>query len=294
MTSLDYRRATQAEVSGRLAPAVVGVVFFLGFIYFEGWPKSLQDAFLRIGFACLPAIVLAIFADRVPRLSRLLLFGLNFVTVLVCVVPTLIAKVQPGGWTWGEFSLYAGAVGVGVGGIATLTQMLQQRDGTVLTVLVTIGMTLATAALLLFAGTARIAMFTLPLAAGIVAILIVGAFNHPLRTSRGIYTIVMAILAAQLASGHLWAPDDGVPLWAGAAVIGSPLYAWIVRVPFIARRRPWQRIVIGLIVAALPATCATIVTGVEYRRQSMNSINSSDPASDIGPGSYGSWKPGGN
>lgn len=290
MTSLDFRRATQGEVSGRLAPAIVGIVFFLGYIGFEGWPRNVQDAFLRIGLSCLPAIVLAIIADRVPRLSRLLLFAVNFAAVLVCVVPTLIAKVQPGGWTWTQFALIASAVGICVGGIATLTQMLQQRDGTVLTLLVMIGMTLATAALLQFAGTMRLALFTLPLAIGIIAVWIVGAFHHPLRTSRGIYTLVLAILSAQVASGHLWAEGDGVPLWVGAAVLGSPLYTWFVRVPWIARRRPWQRVVVGLLLTALPATAACAVMGYDYT-QSWSTSSSSPGDSSVAPSSYDSFRP---
>lgn len=290
MTSLDFRRATQGEVSGRLAPALVGVVFFLGYIAFEGWPRNVQDAFLRIGLSCLPAIVLAIIADRVPKLSRLLLFAVNFAAVLVCAVPTLIAMVQPTLRTWQQFALVAGTVGVGVGGIATLTQMLRQRDGTVLTLLVMIGMTFATAALLQFAGSTRLALVTLPLALGIVAVWIVGAFHHPLRTSRGIYTIVLAILCAQLASGHLWAEGEGVPLWAGAAVLGSPLYTWFVRVPWIARRRPWQRVIIGLLLTAVPAATACAVMGYDYRTSWSSSIT---PTTDsaISPSSYDSFKP---
>ena len=289
MTSLDFRRATQTEVSGRLAPALVGIIFFLGYLYFKGMP-TITDAHARIGLSCLPVILLAIVADRVPKLSRLLLFAVNFIAVLVCVVPTLIAKVQPSGWTWQEFSLNAAAAGIGVGAIATLTQMLQQRDGTILTLLVAIGMTLATSALLLFSNIASMPQYTLTLVAGIIAVLIVGAFHHPLRTSRGIYTLVMAILAAQLASGHLWGTGDGLPLWAAAAVVGSPLYAWVVRVPFIARRRPWQRIIIGLLVAAIPSAIACIVMGNDYAIGT-SSNSTPDADSTITPENYDNFKP---
>lgn len=285
MTSLDYRRATQTEVSGRLAPAVVGVVFFLGYLYFVGRP-TISDAFARVGISCLPAIVLAILADRVPRLSRLLLFVVNLAAILVCIIPNLIAKVQPGGWTWGMFAAVTAIVGIVVATITTLTQMLQQRDGTSLTLLVSIGMTLATAGLLLFSGIASMAQYTLTLVVGIVAVMIVGIFHHPLRNSRGVYTIVMAILATQLASGYLW--GDGMALWAGAAVLGSPLYAWIVRVPFIARLRPWQRVVIGLFIAAIPAAAACAMMGTDYAA-SWNRSSSSDRDSSVTPDSYGSF-----
>ncbi len=264
MTSLDYRRATQGEVSGRLAPAVVGLVFFIGFIVIKrGWP-DLALAEERIAIACLPAIVLSIFADRVPRLSRLLLFAMNVVVAVLCVTPTLLGKTRNGSWDYAQLTWVALTIGIAIGTVATLTQMLQQRDGTSLTALVCIGMTLAASALLLFAGINSMMQTTLTLIAGIVAVLIAGAFHHPLRNSRGIYTFVLGVLAAQLASGHLWGEGDGIPIWAGAAVIGSPLYAWIVRVPFIARRRPWQRVVIGILVAAIPAASACAVSGFDY------------------------------
>lgn len=289
MTSLDYRRATQTEVSGRLAPALVGVIFFLGYLFFVGRP-SVTDAFSRIGLSCLPAIVLAIMADRVPRLSRLLLFAVNLAAVLVCVAPNLIAKVQPGGWTWGQFVGISLVVGGIVATITTLTQMLQQRDGTSLTHLVMIGMTFATSALLLFAGIASIPQYTLTIVLGLVAVMIVGALHHPLRNSRGISTLVMAILATQLASGHLWGAGDGMPIWAGAAVIASPLYAWIVRVPIIARRRPWQRVIVGLIVAALPAAAVCAMTGNEYA-QGWSHSRASATDSSVSPENYDTWKP---
>jgi hypothetical protein len=289
MTSLDYRRATQTEVSGRLAPALVGVTFFLGYLFFVGKP-NVVDAFARIGISCLPAIVLAILADRVPRMSRILLFAVNLAAVLLCIMPNLLAKVQPGGWTWGMFAGVSAIVGILVAAITTLTQMLHQRDGTALAMLVSIGMTLATAALLLFAGIASMPQYTLTLVLGIVAVLIVGTIHHPLRNSRGIYTIVMAILATQLVSAHLWGADDGMPIWAGAAVIASPLYAWVVRIPWIARRRPWQRIVVGLLVAAIPAAAACALMGTEYaggwNRSKSNGGDSSETID-----SYDTWKP---
>jgi hypothetical protein len=287
MTSLDYRRATQTEVSGRLAPAVVGVIFFLGYLYFAGRP-TVTDAFARIGISCLPAIILAIVADRVPRLSRLLLFVVNLAAVLVCLAPNLLAKVQPGAWSWGMFASVLACVGIAVATITTLTQMLQQRDGTSLALLVLIGMTLATSALLLFSHIASLAIYTPTLVLGIVAVLIVGIFHHPLRNSRGIYTIVMAILTTQLASGYLW--GEGMALWAAAAVLGSPLYAWIVRVPFIARRRPWQRVVIGLIIAAIPAAAACALMGIDYSGGWGDSADRGGDSS-VTPDSYGTWKP---
>lgn len=289
MTSLDYRRATQSEVSGRLAPALVGAVFFLGYFLLVGKP-SITDAFSRISLSCLPAIVLAIVADRVPRLSRILLFVVNLAAVLVCIVPNFIAKVTPGGWTWGTFIGVSLGVGAVVATITTLTQMLQQRDGTSLTLLVTIGMTLATAALLLFSGIASMPQYTLTIVLGIIAVMIIGALHHPLRNSRGIYTLVMAILATQLVSGHLWGAGEGMPIWAGAAVIASPLYAWIVRVPVIARRRPWQRVVIGLIVAALPAATVCAMTGSEYAQGWSHSESSESSDSEVSPESYDNWK----
>lgn len=291
ITSLDYRRATQGEVSGRLAPAIVGLVFFAGFIALKrGWP-DLNLAEERIALACLAAIVLSIFADRVPKLSRLLLFAVNVVVVIACVTPTLLGKTRNGSWDYTQLSLVALGLGVTIGLVISLTQMLQQRDGTSLTALVCIGMTLAASALLLFAGINTMMQVTLTLIAGIIAVLIAGAFHHPLRTSRGIYTFVLAVLATQLVSGHLWGEGEGIPIWAGGAVIGSPLYAWIVRVPFIARRRPWQRIVIGLIVAAIPAAGACAVTGVDYAQGWSRSSSSSTSESSESPSSYDSFKP---
>lgn len=291
ITSLDYRRAAQSEVSGRLAPAIVGLVFFAGFLALKrGWP-DLNLAEERIAVACLGAIVLAIFADRVPRLSRVLLFAVNVIVVILCVTLTLLGMTRNGSWSYQQLSLVALGLGVTIGAVVSLTQMLQQRDGTSLTALVCIGMTLAASALLLFAGINTMMQTTLTLIAGIVAVMIAGVFHHPLRSSRGMYTFVLAILATQLVSGHLWGEGEGIPIWAGGAVIGAPLFAWIVRIPFIARRRPWQRILIGLIVAAIPAAGACAVTGFDYAQSWSRSTTNFADDSGTSPSSYDTFKP---
>lgn len=249
------------------APVLILAVFLIGFAMFIGWPRwPVVDAGERVAYSAMAAAGLACAATLVRRCWIRAL--LNLLAAAACVVPVLLPMVRPNDWTYATLVLWTAGVCVPVAMLASLAQRLRASDGSLLVIVVTLGMTLASGALLLSTGSFKLGTAGFSLAAGVAIITILGLFLQGIARSDGAITLAFAILAALLASGYVWSET---PLYAGLAVFAAPLIAWVVRLRWIARRAPWQRVVIGLLLAAVPAAVAVTIEGLKANAASQAS-----------------------
>jgi hypothetical protein len=248
-----------------LAPLVVVAVFAVGFAWFIGWPKwPVTDAGERIAYSALAAALVAC-AVSVVR-SCWLRLSLNLIAAVSCVLPAMWPQYENEAWTGAQFALWATLVVLGVAMAASLAQRLRDRDGqTPLASLVTLGMAASAGALLMSTGSFKLGQAGFSLASGVALAFIVGLFVKPIARSAGATTLVLAVLGGLLVSGYLWSE---LPWYAGVCVLVAPLLAWVSRVPILARRPAWQRVVIGLIIAAIPATVVTTIAAVKAQHAS--------------------------
>lgn len=248
-----------------IAPLLIVAVFAAGFAYFIGWPAwPVTDAGERIAYLALAAAVFAIAASVVSCCWTQL--AMNVLAAAVCVLPAMWPQYVNEAWSGGQLALWATIVVLAVAIAASLLQRLRIRDGdTPLASLVTLGMTAAGGALLMSTGSLKLGQAGFSLAAGVLVAFVVGLFVKPIGRSAGATTLALAVLGALLVSGYLWSE---LPWWAGACVLIAPLLAWIVRVPILARRPAWQRVAIGLIIAAIPATVVTVIAAMEAQKAS--------------------------
>jgi hypothetical protein len=118
-------------------------------------------------------------------------------------------------------------------------------------------------------GSMRVAEKTWPLAIALAVAAVVGFFLRSRRASAGVVAFGVAVTVAQLAAAHLWSE---LALWQAACVLAAPVLAAIaVSIPLIARRKPWLRGAIVLLIAATPAIVASGLAGAEAYRSSQSS-----------------------
>lgn len=256
-------------------PLVVGAIYAAGVAAIAGWPQSLTGADDRIAVAGPAAAVVAAIGVVAASFSRrriaamwgtLLIF---MAAVLVATLPTLWPMRDASRWTPATLALVA--VGVAVVGLIEIVALglVRRRGAGGAASLVLLGMAAATGGLALMTGSMRIAEKTWPLAIALTIAAIVGFFLRARRASAGIVAFGVAVTIAQLAAAHLWSE---LALWQGACVLAAPpLAAIAVSIPFIARRKPWLRGAIVLLIAATPAVVASGIAGAEAYRSSQSS-----------------------
>lgn len=248
-----------------LAPLLILALFAAGYAIFIGWPRwPVVDAGERIAYGAVAAAAIAIVVTLVKRES--IRVPLDVIATSLCVLPAMWPQYQNEVWSAGKFSIAATIAVASVVIAAWLTRALRAREGqSPLASLVTLGMTGAAGALLMSTGSLKLGQAGFSLAAGVAWVFVVGLFVRSIGRSAGVTTMAMATLGGLLASGYLWSE---LPWWAAASVLIAPALAWIVRVPILARRPAWQRVVIGLFVAAIPAAIATTVAALEAQKAS--------------------------
>lgn len=260
-----------------LDPLVAGAIYAAGVALIAGWPKSFAGADDRIAIAGPAAAIVVASGCAMASLPRTAWAAPVFfaVSVLAATLPTLQPMNDSLRWSLATLALVTlGAAVVGLIDIIALGLVKRRGAGGVAS-LVLLGMSLATGALAMMTGSIRIAEKTWPLAIAVALSAIVGIFLPTRRASVGVAAFAVAVIMAQLAAAHLW---SDLALWQAACVFVAPILAAIVtRVPIVARRRPWLRAAIVLLIAATPATVACGIAGAEAYRTSQ-----SDGASEFG------------
>jgi FtsH-binding integral membrane protein len=258
-------RATgRSRVISALAPFLILAIFAAGFASFIGWPTwPVTDAGERIAYSAIAAAVFAIVASVVSCCWIRLV--LNLFAAIVCVLPAMWPQYENEFWSAGQLALWATLVIVGIAIAASLTQQLRHRDRSPLASLITLGMALSGGGLLMATGSLKLGQAGFALASGVIVVFIIGLFVKSIGRSAGATTLAIAVLGGLLVSGYLWSE---LPWYSGVCVLLAPLLAWVVRIPILARRPLWQRVVIGLVIAAIPATVVTTIAAVKAQQAS--------------------------
>ena len=248
-----------------LSPILILAMFAAGYAWFIDWPRwPVSDAGERIVYSALAATMIAVVVSCAR--SCWLRLPLNAIAAAVCVLPTMWPQYENEAWSAGQLTTWATLVVVGIAFAITLTQRLHDRDGhTPLASLVTLGMAASAGALLMSTGSMKLGQAGFSLAAGVAIAFVIGLFVKSIGRSAGATTIAFAVLGGLLASGYLWSE---LPWYAGVCVIIAAPLAWISRVPILARRPTWQRVAIGLVIAAIPATTVTATLALKAQHES--------------------------
>lgn len=265
ITPIARRTGRGGRLLAALSPLIVVAVFAAGYAWRIGWPAwPVTDASERIAYAAIAAAPLAMVVAMVrPLLVRVVL---NLIAVAICSLPAMWPQYQNEVWTGGVLSMWAIGVAVSVAVAASVLQWLDDREAhSPLVPLVTLGMSAAGGALLMSTGSLKLGQAGFSLAAGVAIMFVISLFVRPLRDSAGLVTLALAILGGLFMSGHLWSE---LPLYAAVCVLVAPMLATIVRVPILARRPVWQRVVIGVVLAAMPATAVAIPLAMKAQKAS--------------------------
>ena len=251
-------------------PLAAGANYAAGVALIAGWPKSFAGADDRIALAAPIAAAVAAVASA-PRRSIVAALCVAAAT-LVATVPTLLPmRDLTGDRRWSSASLALVAIGLAIVGIvcAAAFGAICRRGAGGAASLVLLGMAGATGGLAMLTGSMRVAEKTWPLAIALAIAAIVGIFLRDRRASAGLVAFAIAVIVAQLAAAHLW---SDLALWQAACVVVAAPLAWAtLAIPVVARRRPWLRGAIVLLVAATPAIVASGLAAAEAYRSSQSS-----------------------